>query len=319
MSSRLIATITLSVALATTVLAQSRIPEDDRYLKLGQQLIAVPSGQGGQLRVTASAVWCGDARHVLEVRQYPRPGSILTVIRLVAGPSACDWTFENLPPGHYDATVFDRSSEQIVGNGYARVSRGATALLTAAALDTEIEGRITSADPLPAPLRLSISVGGPHGEFNRWTAPVDAEGRYRVAIGDVTADTLIFVRAQAASADGDLTSVALHSVFLKTGRITRGVMRFDIENVKLPPCVVPIEVARDDEAEFGDFGLLRIDNDFGEGFKLLRGFRGQALVQNGVHTVTVLSGNKERVLASARMNPGADGCPAAVELRARSR
>jgi hypothetical protein len=283
----------------------------------GGQLVALPPGQGGQLRVTASAAWCGDARHILEVRQYPRPGSILTVIRLIAGPSACDWTFDGLPPGDYDATVFDRDSDQIVGNGYGRVSRGTTTLLTASALDTELEGRITSADPLPAPLRLSISVGGPYGEFNRWVAPVDADGSFRVAIGDVTVETLIFVRAQAASPDGDLTTPALHSVFLKTGRISRGVMRFDIENVKLPPCVVPIEIAPAGEAGFGDFGLLRVDDDFGEGFKLLRGFRGQALAARGPHTITVLTVDKQQVLASARTKPGADGCPAAVALQIR--
>jgi hypothetical protein len=195
------------------------------------------------------------------------------------------------------------------------VSRGATTLLTASALDTELEGRVTSADPLPASLRLSISVGGPHGQFNRWSAPVDAEGRYRVAIGDVTADTLIFVDAQAASTDGDLTTVAVHSVGLKTGRISRGVMRFDIENVKLPPCVVQIEIAPAGEAAFADFGRLRVDEDFGEGFKLLRGFRGQALVARGPHTMTVLTSDKQRALASAHTMPGADGCPAAVTLR----
>jgi hypothetical protein len=277
------------------------IPEDDRYLKLNQQLVTLPPGQGGQLRVTAPREWCADGSRILEVRQYPRSGSLLTFIRLKTGSSACDWTFDGVPPGEYDAVILSARDREIAGIGYARVSRAATSLLAVGALDTEVEGRITAAGPLPTPLRLVVSVAGPRGEINRWHTSVGADGSYRIALGDVDADTLVFFRAEAASADSNLTTPAINSVFLKMARVSKGLQRLDIENVKIPPCVIHIDVPPSEQAGFGAFGLLQVDGSFGEGFKLLRGFHGQALVNYGPHTLTILTNDRKQELASAKV------------------
>jgi hypothetical protein len=154
---------------------------------------------------------------------------------------------------------------------------------------------------LPTPLRLAVSVGGPRGEINRWHTSVGVDGSYRIALGDVDADTLIFFRAEADSADSNPTTPAINSVFLKTARVSKGLQRLDIENVKIPPCVIQIDVPPSEQASFGAFGLLQVDGSFGEGFKLLRGFHGQALANYGQHTVTVLTLDKKQELGSANV------------------
>src|SRR6185436_7429601 len=132
--------------------AQAVIPEADRYIKLGTRLPELAPGDGGELHVLAEQQWCRDSGYVFEVRLISRTG-IKPVVRLLAGPSECSWQFAGMPVGLYEALILTPADERIVASGKGSLAKGATTVLTVESAQTEIEGRLTSAQPLPSPLR----------------------------------------------------------------------------------------------------------------------------------------------------------------------
>ena len=285
--------IVLRAGLATA--GQDRIPEPDRYIKLGTRLPDLPPDEGGELRVVADPRWCRDATYMLEVRQYTEHES-RPAVRLVAGPSKCGWTFERLPEGTYDALILTQS-EEILAVGRGRLSRGSIALITAESGQTEIEGWITSQKPLPSPLRLKFMTGS-----NPWTASVAADGSYRVRLGDIDERTRLSIFAEADGAPGSEPTQAMNMFELTTTTISQGLMRLDFEDVKLPPVVLQLEVPPISDARFDEFAALSVDGGRGAVFKLLRGFRGQLLTDHGDHEVTVSTYDGQQVLARTRVN-----------------
>jgi hypothetical protein len=279
-----------SAGLATA--GQDRIPEPDRYIKLGTRLPDLPPDESGELRVVADQRWCRDATYMLEVRQYTEHES-RPAVRLIAGPSQCGWTFERMPEGTYDALILTQS-EEILAVGRARLSRGSIALITAESGQTEIEGWITSQKPLPSPLRLKFMTGS-----NPWTASVAADGSYRVRLGDIDERTRLWIFAEADGAPGSEPTQAMNMFELTTTTISQGLMRLDFEDVKLPPVVLHLEVPPVSDARFDEFATLSLDGGRGAAFKLLRGFRGQLLTDYGDHEVAVSTYDGRQVLAKA--------------------
>jgi hypothetical protein len=189
---------TLAVALVflTVGHAVAQIADAERYIRLGTRLPELPPGRGGQLRVTAPPEWCRDSNHLLEVRLFPTVVIMQPVVRIPAGPSACDWTFEGLPAGVYGAVIQVQRDERIVATGHGTVWKGAATLMPLSA-QTEIEGRLTAREPLSARLRLQFTPSGSFGEWNRWDATVSSDGSYHVTLGDVETNTRVCIRAEA--------------------------------------------------------------------------------------------------------------------------
>ena len=280
---------------AGRVAAQPVIPDADRYIKLGTRLPELPPGKGGDLRVVAPQEWCRDTTYVLEVRlvRTAQSSSQMPVARLVAGPSDCAWLFERMPVGLYEALILTPREERIVANGRALLSRAATTLLRVESAGTEVEGWLTSQNALPSPLRLQFQL-----PYNRWTAHVAADGSYHVTLGDVGEPTTVAIWAEADGLPGAEPTSALNIFLIKTATISRGLVRLDLDDVKLPPVVVHIEVPPIAGARPDEFAETMLDDQRGPGFKLLRGFRGQFLATYGDHTVRIWTNDRQNVLAT---------------------
>src|SRR5262245_51292168 len=154
--------------------ATAQVADADRFIKLGTRLPLMEPGEGGQVRVRAWPELCKDDRYIVEVRLVVRPGEnvpllnirsdspgVLPVVRLPAGPSPCDWTFDDLPEGLYSASLQRRGSERVIATAGGTLTRGASLLMTLESAEATVEGRITlkHGEP-PVALRLA---------FKTWT------------------------------------------------------------------------------------------------------------------------------------------------------
>jgi len=239
---------------AGRVSAQAVIPEADRYIKLGTRIPEVAPGEGGDLRVVAEPHWCRDASHVLEVRALSVTG-FRPVVRLLAGPTNCEWLFERMPIGRYEALIFFFFFERIVATGLNMLSRGATALIVVEPAAAEIEGRVTSQQALPSPLRLKFSL--PDGKS--WTAPVAPDGSYRVKMSGVGERTSLAIWAEADEPQEPESTSTLNLFLLKSTTMSRGLLRLDLDDVKLPPVVVYVTVPPVAEAGYAELAETMID------------------------------------------------------------
>jgi hypothetical protein len=282
---------------AGRVSAQEVIPEADRYIKLGTRIPEVAPGEGGDLRIVAEPQWCRDASHVLEVRALSTTG-FMPVVRLAAGPGNCEWLFERMPAGRYEALIVTAADEGIVATGLNALSRGETALIVAESGAAEIEGRVTSQQVLPSPLRLKFSL--PDGKS--WTARVAPDGSYRVKMSGVSERTLLAVWAEGDEPRAPEPTRAFNLFLVKNTTISRGLLRLDLDDVRLPPVVVHVEVLPVADAGFAESAEAMIDNRRGPGFKLLRGLHGEFLATYGEHTITIWTNDRLHVLATTVVN-----------------
>jgi len=276
------------------------VPEADRYIKLGMRIPELPAGEGGVLHVIAEEYWCRDANYILELRLVSF-SEVRPVVRLLAGPSKCDWVFANMPAGQYDVLIVTAGDNQIVANGRGELSKAYTTVILAIAARTHIEGRLRSEQAVPSPIRLNFIVGGSY----QWTAPVALDGSYRVTVGDVSERTTLAIYAEANGPPGSDATTALNTVLLKMTTISEGDSRIDLDDVILPPVVVHVDVPPIADAGFGQFAEVRLDNERAPGFKLLRGLRGQFLTSYGEHAITVWSNDGKHMLASRILNVSA--------------
>jgi hypothetical protein len=248
---------------AGRVSAQAVIPEADRYIKLGMRIPKVAPGEGGELRIVAEPQWCRDASHVLEVRALSTTG-FMPVVRLSAGPTNCEWLFERMPIGRYEALILTTGDERIVATGVNMLSRGETALIVAESSSAEIEGRVTSQQALPSPLRLKFSL--PDGKS--WTAPVAPDGSYHVKMVGVGERTLLAIWAEG-DEPGEPEPTSTFNLFLVGHTtISRGLLRLDLDDVKLPPVVVHVEVPPVAGAGYAEVAETMIDNQTGSRFQV---------------------------------------------------
>ena len=287
----------IACAGAGRVSAQAVTPEADRYIKLGTRIPEVAPGEGGELRIVAEPQWCRDASHVLEVRALSTTG-FMPVVRLPAGPANCEWFFGRMPIGRYEALIVTTGNERIVAAGLNAVSRGATALIVVESAVSEVEGRVTSQQGLPSPLRLKFSL--PDGKS--WTAPVAPDGSYQVKMSGVGEGTLLAIWAEGDEPGAPEPTSTFNLFHLKTMPITPGLLRLDLDDVKLPPVVVHVEVPAVAEAGYAELAGTMIDNQRGPGFKLLRGLHGQFLASYGEHTINIWTYDRQHVLATTIVN-----------------
>jgi hypothetical protein len=79
----------------------------------------------------------------------------------------------------------------------------------------------------------------------------------------------------------------LRAPLLKNTTISRGLLRLDLDDVKLPPVVVHVEVPPVADAGYTEAAEAMIDNRRDPGFKLLRGLHGEFLATYGEHTINI--------------------------------
>ena len=207
--------------------------------------------------------------------------------------------------GRYEALIRNQR-EQIVAIGSGRLARGSFAVIIAESAQTEIEGWVSSAQPLPSPLRLKFATGS-----NPWIARVAPDGSFRVTLGDLAERSRLTIWAEAGAPDGSGQTLALTHFLLKETTITRGLSRLDLADVQLPPVVVHVDMPPVAGARYDEFAELMLNNERGAGFKLLRGLRTQFLAGYGVHTITVRTNDLQRVLSTVSI----DLTPAETERR----
>ena len=258
-------------------------PENERFDKLGTRPPPLPPGEGGGLIVTAPAQLCGDATRELRIRYFPPEYQSFgltggTAIRLLAGPSRCQWEFDALAAGEYDAVIQGREDGRIVATAARRqVVPGVTGVMTLEPIQTEIEGVLApeglSWDQIPLPEGLHIVFTQ---ELNEWTAPLDANGNYGVKLGTDQRVCMKLARTP-----------RLNVLSLGCQTFYPGLQRLDFTHVQIPQGVIRLEVPPVNNAGLGEFVLVTVAVSAGKtgvrtgvttwmsGFKLLHGLRGQ--------------------------------------------
>src|SRR5207245_631418 len=174
------------------------------------------------------------------------------------------------------------------------------------------EGRLTGELSVPGGVRLAFEVNGGMGGRSKWTAPVNADGGYRVKLTGIDRDDQICIRAEPSGLNGVESFEPLGSVFLKCARFFQGLQRFDIDDVHLPSGIVRIEVPPVEGARFDDFADLAISLVGApvattlHGFKLLRGLRAEYFSDCREHELTIVSHDRKTLLASSRVTLSAE-------------
>jgi hypothetical protein len=300
------------LALSGTATSQVPVSEADRYIKLGTRTPDVPAGEGGELQIVADPRWCREPNDVLEVRLATRTG-FMPAVRLLTGSVTCSWSFDRMPVGQYDAVILSGEHDHVLAIGHGMLARGTTAVITVESAETEIEGRLTSSQTLPSPLRLKFTVG----PSNQWTTRVGQDGTYHVKVGEVGDRTTLAVWAEPDGPIASESTAAFNAFHVKSTVISRGLVHLDLEDVNLPPVVVNIEVPAILDARFDAFAEALFDGVRGPGFKLRNGLRGQALAEYGTHTIQVLTNDRQQVLATAVVtaNPPTSDVRVALNVR----
>jgi hypothetical protein len=282
--------------------SQSRAQDADQFIQLGKRLPTLPPGEGGDLLVTAPAEFCTDAAHELRLNYFPDVpgGPVQLVLRQLAGPSRCQWTFDGFAEGNYEAVIQVQRDGRIVAMAQGQVWRGGTAVMTLASAAVEIEGRVTEHGvPMPEGLSL-VFRSNPGVEQDQWTAPLDGTGAYRVII---PTDKRVCVQLQR-------TAQPLNSFGLWCRAFASGLQRFDIDDLHVPPGVLRIDVSprtpvTDDWPDA--FARIHITKVGESGpwittFKVVRGLRGDYFAQGyGDFLIDITSREGKSVMASSRI------------------
>ena len=237
------------LVIAGSMNGQIRRGPDDA-IGLGARIAPVPTGEGGDLIVTAPTELCADARYLLDISFSPAPGfGPGTVIHIPAGPSPCVWSFNGLAAGDYWAAIERQPDRRIVAAARGQVSQGTIQLMSLTMVQAEIEGTLTVNGLSPSKgVRLIFANTNRTGLA--WNAPFDSDGAYRVKL----------------DASGDGTTCAtiervlpLNSSPPKCARFTAGLQRFDLD-FTMPAGVIGIEVPPQN-AGVDDFARITIRCD----------------------------------------------------------
>jgi hypothetical protein len=276
----------------------SQMPEADLYIKLGTRVPPLPPGEGGDVFVTAPAEFCTDATHELQLKHFPnRSSSGGPVLRLLAGPSRCQWEFDGLPEGPYEALIQVQRDGRIVAIARGQLSRGGTAVMTLEPAAVAVEGSVTDHGvPIPDGVRLVFTMD-PGPQRDQWKTPVDANGAYQVTLGTNRRVCMALERMR------PLNTFPVG----KCRAFVTGLQRFDIDDVHLPPGVLRVEVSPQTDAAFGTFAQIQILKAGESGpwltsFKLLRGLRGDYFAYGyGEYLISLTRPDGKSVMASSRI------------------
>jgi hypothetical protein len=286
-----------------------RVPESERWVKLGTRLPPLPAGEGGLLRVHAPKEFCGGG-HLLQVVFQPQPGVYQPVVRLPAQPAECHWDFDGLAEGDYTATIQLLKTEEIVATAGAHVMRGGAVSMVMEPTNVEIEGVVTFASAEGKPLAdarlvadLQIKVNLNQAPSYEWLVPLAADGSYHVSIGGFLPPNDACIRV--------VRRLAMNFVSLKCEPFTPGLHRLDATAV-LPPGLIHVTVAADDSTAPYTFVTVSIGRsgtgvaEFLTSFKGQRGYEGEFMADYRPYEIMVMSADRKTRLASASVTPSAE-------------
>ena len=152
-------------------------------LPRGVRVAPLPSGEGGALWIRAPSEFCGNPANEFHLHQRLDDGGIRFVAELPIDQSACEWRFDSLATGHYEALIQVAATQRTLARGEAQVVTAVTGLMTLEAMTVRIQGFVTSSGRPRPDLKLRFQPDGPI-----WMpeAPVAIrkDGWYDVLLGD---------------------------------------------------------------------------------------------------------------------------------------
>jgi hypothetical protein len=179
------------LVLAISASSASAQPEE---LELGFRWQLTPPGEGGTLHVSAPDEFCVDASRELQVTWLPSPAGSTPIVRLLAGPSHCEWTIRDLPrEGQYRAVIRFGRTGTILADGEGQIGDDGVGRLALATLELEVAGRITldgtNFGDVPAVADLRIRFQRQNGPpWPYWEGSIAPDGQYVVKLGHLTVD-----------------------------------------------------------------------------------------------------------------------------------
>lgn len=314
-----------SIAFAVIVLAAAaiggsnsaaQVKDANRFIKLGTRLPPVAEGEGGRVEVAAGPEWCKDETFLVELTWLFGIGGTMPVVRLPAGPSACDWKFDSLPAGKYSATIQRMDNEEIVAVGAGELFPGGSALVRLEPADVELEGHVVVDDLLPDVARLVFQITGGSDIANKWNATIGADGAYRVRFGSVNPRASVCITLEAEGRDGSVRTTSLTKIRVDCRTFDPGLHRVDFDKIAVPPGVLAIDIAPRAGPPDTTYARVKIDAGPDEAaFGRRNGLRAQALASFGDHIITVTMNGSTEILGSASVTLTPDDRIKRVSLR----
>ena len=143
----------------------------------------VTPGEGGGLLIRAPRALCAAAGNEFHLHKRVEFNGIQFVAELEADRSPCEWRFDNLPEGEYEALIQVESSGRTVARQVAHVIRGETRIIDLQLMQVRVQGFVTS-EGRPRPdlvlrFRPEDPGWGPEGNV-----AIGQDGQYEVMLGD---------------------------------------------------------------------------------------------------------------------------------------
>lgn len=236
----------------------------------GSRLAPVPPGQGGDLWVIGPPQLCADENYELQLRRYVPDNGFLVALDAPTGPSNCEWKFDALREGTYDAAIRRRADGLIVATaGRTSLARGTTAIMRLIVTTIEVEGRVTVNGIAASDARLLFNPGS---GFNRWDVPLAEDGTYTANLDSVDGQFCVFLKRASTESIG-MVRVGCRS-------FAHGLQHFDAD-VSVSPGVIRVRVAPLAKGPRGDWSSLIIVVQHadrwwsGNSFRATTGFAGE--------------------------------------------
>ena len=152
-------------------------------LPRGIRVAPLPRGQGGALWVRAPKELCADSANEFHLHQRVEPGGVRFVAELPVAKSTCEWRFENLEEGEYEAIIMVVATQHAIARAEASVVTAVTGLVTLQAMTVHVQGFVTSAGQPRPDVALTFRPNGPVW-FPDAPVSIRSDGWYDVLLGD---------------------------------------------------------------------------------------------------------------------------------------
>src|SRR5262245_5344396 len=149
----------------------------------GIRVAPLPSGQGGALWISAPRELCGNTANEFHLHQRVEPGGVRIVAELPVDISSCEWRFENLDEGEYEALIMVAATQRTVARAEARVVKAVATRMTMAPMTVRVQGFVTSAGRPRPDVVLTYRPNGP-AWFPDAPVAIRADGWYDALLGD---------------------------------------------------------------------------------------------------------------------------------------
>lgn len=143
----------------------------------------LPPGEGGGLLIRAPRALCAVADHEFHLHKRVESNGIRFVAELEADRSPCEWRFDNLPEGEYEALIQVESTGRTVARQVGQVIRAETRIIDLQSMQLRVQGFVTSEGRPRPDLVLQFRPDGP-GWGPEGNVAIGQDGQYEVMLGD---------------------------------------------------------------------------------------------------------------------------------------